>query len=228
MPQKFYNTTVAERRQHSRDHSAGLINSENHNRACYCSACYPNPTEVSDRFTTFWTWISQEHGATKSNGYTKSAFESFSTLIAAPEATLTGLAQLIILFLQSIRFTNLDTPIVELSFYFHRLFVATNGYRNPVTNQLLNQAHRRYRNPSPIPINSSTSPVYTPTSSPVNTPPRVNTPPLVVPPPPVNPNPLTAMANPATGAELTTLLNGIFGATGQNIRPEGNVVTGNE
>ena len=32
------------------------------------------------------------------------------------------------------------------------------------------------------------------------------------------------MAMAATGAELTTLLNGIFGATGQNIRPEGNVL----
>ena len=220
MPQRFYNTTAAERRQHSRDHQAGLINRESHNRACYCSVCYPNPPTVSNQFTTFWTWISREHGANKSNGYTKSAFESFSTLITTPDTTLTDLAQLTIFLLQSIRFTNLDTPIVELSFYFHRLFIATNGYRNPVTTQLLNQARRRYLFPSPTSVSNPTSPVYTPTSSPVNTPPRVNTPPLVTP-PPVNPNPLITMA---TGAEMTALFNGIFGATGENVRPEGNVL----
>ncbi|TMI92781.1 MAG: hypothetical protein E6H08_11560, partial [Bacteroidetes bacterium] len=207
----FYGATEKNIRDHVRDHQRGLVQTATDKRP-YCRACYPNNIPVtSTRFNTFWNWISHTHGAGLYNGYTRSAFEHFNLQFNNPHTTLNEQSEITIQLIRSIRFRDTETPIVELCYYFHNLFINTNGFRNPITTALVNRAQERYRNPAGSPVYSPTRSL-TPVASPTHTPP--GTPPLV------NPNPIQM----ADAAAVRDGLIAVFGAQGAHIRPENNVI----
>src|SRR5215212_8845441 len=193
----YYGTSRTALGQHTGEHQANS-SLPNQARRTYCLICYPRPLLIPSTFITFWTWISHVQGANKNTGYTIAAFKYFSDIYDLPDTTLANLVDTTVALLNSIRFRNLNTPIVELSFYFHAIYEETNGYTRPVTPQITTQVRNRFHNSvnSLPPVNNPIVPINNPAQ------------------------PLNQALNMATGNEIKAALEGIFGVAGARLTTE--------
>ncbi|EXX53163.1 hypothetical protein RirG_246480 [Rhizophagus irregularis DAOM 197198w] len=128
----FYNLSKAELKSHQRKHCRGRTINQ---KEVYCIQCYPTDSipadNIPDRFEKFWLWISIQYTAKQYTGATVAAFKVLKT-----EFFIT---------------TQLNT-LVELSFYLHKLFELTNGFKSLPTNTQVTNAYQIFHN---IPVNNN-------------------------------------------------------------------------
>ena len=163
----------------------------------FCKICYKKPSRrhIPSEFDRFWTWIHTDHHATEYNGYTISSFKELQNRIDPWDYSLFG--EKATYLLESIKFLEPLTPLTELCFYFHSLFVATTGFSTRIQPFAIANAYLRYRQhlqqeqetqleeikvteptqleQPPVPTNISNSPVRSQSPSQNNTP--INSPP---------------------------------------------------
>ncbi|PKY55114.1 hypothetical protein RhiirA4_474370, partial [Rhizophagus irregularis] len=128
----FYNLSKAELKSHQRKHRRGKTINQ---KEVYCIQCYPTDSipadNIPDGFEKFWLWISIQYIAKQYTGATVAAFKVLKT-----EFFIT---------------TQLNT-LVELSFYLHKLFELTNGFKSLPTDTQVTNAYQIFHN---TPINNN-------------------------------------------------------------------------
>ena len=145
----YYNLTKQDKKSHQRKHHRGKTIDQKQN---YCLQCYPVESipvdNIPDGFNIFWLWISVQYHAKQYTGATIAAFkvlkDEFNTTTQLN--TLVGATTKII---QSIKFSQITTPFLELSFYLHKLFELTNGFKNLPTNTQVTTAYQIFHNIQP-------------------------------------------------------------------------------
>ncbi|CAB5194302.1 unnamed protein product [Rhizophagus irregularis] len=128
----FYNLSKAKLKSHQRKHRRERV--INH-KEVYCIQCYPTNSiladNIPDGFEKFWLWISIQYTAKQYTGATVAAFKVLKT-----EFFIT---------------TQLNT-LVELSFYLHKLFELTNGFKSLPTDTQVTNAYQIFHN---TPVNNN-------------------------------------------------------------------------
>src|SRR5947209_808669 len=212
--------------QHYQAHRNRNIPTED--RKPFCKICFKKPKNrhIPPEFERFWTWISNDYHALEFNGYT---VRSFRDLNRIDPFDYNSFGEHATYLLESIKFEIPLTPITELCFYLHSLFVATTGFSTQILPQFIANIYLRYQrhiqaeqetqieeteliqqeiNNSPNHSQHS-SHVTTPSQSPPNSP--------LLQPTPVN------MA--ASQDQIRTILEGIFGANGQRLTTAQTAIT---
>ena len=144
----FYNLSKAELKSHQRKHRRGKTINQ---KEVYCIQCYPTDSipadNIPDGFEKFWLWISIQYTAKQYTGATVAAFKVLKTefFITTQLNTLVGITTKI---LQSIKFRQINTPLLELSFYLHKLFELTNGFKSLPTDTQVTNAYQIFHNTS--------------------------------------------------------------------------------
>ncbi|GBC11803.1 activity-regulated cytoskeleton-associated protein [Rhizophagus irregularis DAOM 181602=DAOM 197198] len=148
----FYNLSKAELKSHQRKHRRGRVINQ---KEVYCIQCYPTDSipadNIPDGFEKFWLWISIQYTAKQYTGATVAAFKVLKTefFITTQLNTLVGITTKI---LQSIKFRQINTPLLELSFYLHKLFELTNGFKSLPTDTQITNAYQIFHN---TPVNNN-------------------------------------------------------------------------
>ncbi|CAB4433873.1 unnamed protein product [Rhizophagus irregularis] len=148
----FYNLSKAELKSHQRKYRRGKTINQ---KEVYCIQCYPTdsiPTDnIPDGFEKFWLWISIQYTAKQYTGATVAAFKVLKTefFITTQLNTLVGIITKV---LQSIKFRQINTPLLELSFYLYKLFELTNGFKSLPTDTQVTNAYQIFHN---IPVNNN-------------------------------------------------------------------------
>ncbi|GET60895.1 retroviral-like aspartic protease 1 [Rhizophagus irregularis DAOM 181602=DAOM 197198] len=148
----FYNLSKAELKSHQRKYCRGRVINQ---KEVYCIQCYPTDSipadNIPDGFEKFWLWISIQYTAKQYTGATVAAFKVLKTefFTTTQLNTLVGITTKI---LQSIKFRQINTPLLELSFYLHKLFELTNGFKSLSTNTQVTNAYQIFHN---IPVNNN-------------------------------------------------------------------------
>jgi hypothetical protein len=195
------------RQQHRQAHQSGNVP----RREPHCSICYPRPPEqaITPEFRRFWTWIGQNHNATRFNGFTVASFTVLHQELSADNPTLTvaELANLTTSLITSIEYDHsqilLVTPVAELCFYIHRLFERTQLFSRSIRQQDLLSAFAAYH--TPLQPQPDSQPVNQPNNPPNQQP--------VPPPQPVPNNNATMDAN-----QLNATLTQVLGQNGLNVQ----------
>src|SRR6185436_9140618 len=121
-----YNLTETEANQHLLLHTRGTVTQ----RKGYCIRCYPatiSVVRVPLGYYTFWYWISTQYRANRFTGFTLSCYQLLVQHFHT-STDLDFLANIVLELLQSIQFARITLPLVELSYYIHKLFELTNGF----------------------------------------------------------------------------------------------------
>ncbi|CAB4418407.1 unnamed protein product [Rhizophagus irregularis] len=148
----FYNLSKAELKSYQRKHRRGRTINQ---KEVYCIQCYPTDSipadNIPDGFEKFWLWISIQYTAKQYTGATVAAFKVLKTefFITTQLNTLVGITTKI---LQSIKFRQINTPLLELSFYLHKLFELTNGFKSLPTDTQVANAYQIFHN---TPVNNN-------------------------------------------------------------------------
>ncbi|CAG8775671.1 6582_t:CDS:2, partial [Rhizophagus irregularis] len=141
-----------ELKSHQRKYCRGRVINQ---KEVYCIQCYPTDSipadNIPDGFEKFWLWISIQYTAKQYTGATVAAFKVLKTefFTTTQLNTLVGITTKI---LQSIKFRQINTPLLELSFYLHKLFELTNGFKSLSTNTQVTNAYQIFHN---IPVNNN-------------------------------------------------------------------------
>ena len=198
--------------QHLQEHLEGR---DIQTRDTSCLICYPFPENAnfSIRFRNFWAWIRDYYQAEQCTNYTFTAFNVFLQKLdeeTNPHVPSEGFGRVIVSLLLSVRYNQRPTSIKDFAFSTIHLAIRNRSFRSPITEE----EHQRIVN---FIATADSSPDLTPPlqlSPPENqlTPlinPNINT----LPPPIVVPLNMTA----ATGAQIQTALESIFGANGARL-----------
>ena len=145
----YYSLTKSDVKSHKRKHRRGKPIDQ---RQIYYPQCYPaefiSVDNIPDGFQIFWLWISVQYTATRYTGATIAAFK----VLKDEFATTTNFDILVgatTRILQSIKFRQITTPLLELSFYLHKLFELTNGFKTLPTNIQVTNAYNIFHNIQP-------------------------------------------------------------------------------
>ena len=195
--------------QHLREHLEGQ---EIQTRDTSCLVCFPFSidTTFTPQFRNFWTWIQSYCYAEQCTNYTFAAFSAFAERITTetnPALPSQTFVRIVVRLLLSIRYTQRPTSLQDFAFTVIHLAVRNRNFRSSISQE----EHQRITD---FLADSDSSPDLTPPLQ-LSPPENLATPPPVVhthtlPPPIAVPLNMTA----ATGAEIQTALEGIFGANG--------------
>ncbi|CAB4442769.1 unnamed protein product [Rhizophagus irregularis] len=145
----YYNLLKKEIKSHQRKHRKGKTIDQKQN---YCIQCYPvksiSADNIPDGFEVFWLWISIQYTAKEYTGATIAAFKVLKDEIAS-NAQSNILVSITTRIIQSIKFRQITTPLLELSFYLHKLFESTNGFKNLPTDIQVMNAYQLFHNIQP-------------------------------------------------------------------------------
>ncbi|CAB4418294.1 unnamed protein product [Rhizophagus irregularis] len=145
----YYNLLKKEIKSHQRKHRKGKTIDQKQN---YCIQCYPvksiSADNIPDGFEVFWLWISIQYTAKEYTGATIAAFKVLKDEIAS-NAQSNILVSVTTRIIQSIKFRQITTPLLELSFYLHKLFESTNGFKNLPTDIQVTNAYQLFHNIQP-------------------------------------------------------------------------------
>ena len=148
----FYNLSKSELKSHQRKHRRGKTIDQ---REAYCIQCYPIDSipadNIPDGFEIFWLWISVQYTAKQYTGATVAAFKVLRTEFFTT-TQLNILVGITTKILQSIKFRQITTPLLELSFYLHKLFELTNGFKSLPTDIQVTSAYQIFHN---TPVNNN-------------------------------------------------------------------------
>ena len=147
----YYNLTKNQKKSHLKKHRQGttIVKREN-----YCNLCYPVnliPVDnIPNGFNLFWLWISVHHTAEQYTGATIATFKILTEeFYTATELDIIVNATTSIV--KSIRYREITIPLLELSFYLHKLFELTNGFYSLPTAEQIANVHQIFHNTQPIP-----------------------------------------------------------------------------
>ncbi|CAB4414668.1 unnamed protein product [Rhizophagus irregularis] len=145
----YYNLLKKEIKSHQRKHCKGKTIDQKQN---HCIQCYPvksiSADNIPDGFEVFWLWISIQYTAKEYTGATIAAFKVLKDEIAS-NAQPNILVSITTRIIQSIKFRQITTPLLELSFYLHKLFESTNGFKNLPTDIQVTNAYQLFHNIQP-------------------------------------------------------------------------------
>ena len=101
-------------------------------RQLYCNQCSPIDSipvdNIPDGLEVFWLWISIQYTTKEYTGATIATFKVLKDEIAS-NAQSNILISVTTRIIQSIKFCQITISLLELSFYLHKLFELTNGFK---------------------------------------------------------------------------------------------------